>query len=229
MFGKRLPSWTKNSKLRWAVKLFFVANLLLVLIIWCSNLWVESYSKPYMYDSLDSLPTNDVALVLGTSRTTNGKWENLFFTYRITAAATLYHLKKVKHFIVSGDNPNPQYNEPRDMKKALKALGVPDSCITMDFAGKRTLDSVVRCYEIFGQKKFTIISQAFHNYRAVFIARKKGLDVVAFNAKYPETATLNAYYREWLARPKALLDLYLLGTQPSIMGEKIELRVKSEE
>jgi SanA protein len=156
--------------------------------------------------------------VLGTSRSVNGKVDNLFFTYRINTAARLYHLKKVRHFVVSGDNSNERYNEPRDMKKALKALGVPDSCITMDFGGRRTLDSIVRFRDIFGQHKGLIISQGFHNARAVFLARQFGIEARALNAAFPEKGGQLTVFREWGARVKAILDIYVLRTRPKIMG-----------
>lgn len=177
------------------------------------------------YDSIDDIVYSDVALVLGTSRSVNGVDENPYFTYRIAAATELYLSGKVKHILVSGDNSSMHYNEPRDMRHALIERGVPDSCITMDFAGLRTLDSVVRSRKIFQQKRVTIVSQEFHNYRALFIAQHYGLDAVAYNAPMPSNAAYKITMREYLARPKALLDLYILGTQPKFLGDKITIRV----
>lgn len=195
------------------------------LVVLLANLWVLSSVKSKVYTDIQEIDYSDVALVLGTSRSVNGVTENPFFTHRIKAAAELFFKKKVKHILVSGDNSSMHYNEPRDMRHALIKLGVPDSCITMDFAGLRTLDSVVRSHKIFQQKRITIVSQEFHNYRALFIANHYGLDAVAYNAAYPTEATMKTICREYLARPKALLDLYLLHTQPKFLGDKITIRV----
>jgi SanA protein len=107
------------------------------------------------------------------------------------------------------------------LKKDLIKRGIPASKIFLDYAGFRTLDSVVRCREIFGQHAVTIISQPFHNERAVFIARNKGIKAIGFNAR-----DVNKYYgfktqaREKLARGKMVLDL-IFNKQPRFLGEKI--------
>ena len=103
-----------------------------------------------VYDNLDEVPHNREALVLGTSsRLMNGD-PNPFFVSRMSRAAELYKKNKVDHFILSGDNRTRYYNEPETMRGALMALGVPDSIITLDYAGLRTFDSIVRSKEIFG-------------------------------------------------------------------------------
>lgn len=189
------------------------------------NQWMLTQVEGQVYQDKASVAYSDVALVLGTSRTVNGVHENPYFTHRITAASELFFAGKVKHILVSGDNSSLKYNEPLDMRNALLKRGVPDSCITMDFAGLRTLDSVVRSHKIFQQKRITIVSQEFHNYRALFIANYYGIDAIAYNAAAPRGTTLKTTLREYLARPKAILDLYILGTQPKYLGDKIDIRV----
>lgn len=188
------------------------------------NMAVSSIAESRLFDDLNDIPENRVGLVLGTSKYLSDGSENLFFTYRLDAAAQLYLLGKIDHIIVSGDNRMDNYNEPREMKRRLVKLGVPSDKVHFDFAGFRTLDSVVRCKEVFGQNKFTIISQKFHNERALFIARKRGIDAIAFNA---QDVGLQAGYktnmREILARVKVVIDLYILNTQPKFLGEKIEI------
>lgn len=201
------------------------AGVLASLAIFFANYWVLATVQSKVYENIDKVTYSDVALVLGTSRSVNGVDENPFFTHRIAAAAELYFQGKVKHILVSGDNSSMHYNEPRDMRHALIKLGVPDSCITMDFAGLRTLDSVVRSNKIFQQKRITVVSQEFHNYRALFIANYYKIDAIAYNAHYPTQATLKTMLREYLARPKAILDLYLLNTQPKFLGDKITIGV----
>ena len=137
-------------------------------------------------------------------------------------AASLYHMGKITHIIVSGDNRTKFYNEPFEMKKALLKLGVPDSAITLDYAGLRTLDSIIRSKEIFGQDHITIITQPFHSYRAVFISQFYQMHAVALVAEEPSSEDYPArvYFREYFARAKAILDLYILRTAPRHLGEK---------
>lgn len=210
-------------------KIFFyglAALLLLLLFLVVCNYWVTSSSKAKVFDTHKDIPTNDIALVLGTIKTTSRGYDNPYFYNRIAAAERLFKMGKVKHFIVSGDNSRKGYDEPTDMRDALMARGIPESAITLDYAGFRTLDSVVRCKEIFQQEKITIISQAFHNYRALFIAQKYDIEAVAFNAKdHFENVNTKVGFREYLARCKAVLDLYILNKQPKFLGDKIDIKI----
>ena len=127
---------------------------------------------------------------------------------------------------MSGDNSKKEYDEATDMREALVAQGVPDSCITQDYAGFRTLDSMVRCLKVFGQNKITVISQKFHNQRAVFIGNYYDMDVVAFNAKdVPDAFSLKIRIRDFFAKFKAVLDLYVLHKQPKFLGEKVAIKL----
>ncbi len=188
-----------------------------------SNLAVERCGVR-VHHSIETVPTRKTGLLLGTSRTVAGR-PNLYFRYRIEAAAQLYRAGKIEKIIVSGDNGRHSYNEPRDMKQALIAAGVPAEAITADYAGFRTLDSVVRAHRIFGQKEFTVISQEFHCNRAIYIAQRHGLDAIGFAAR--DVSFRPEFYRnrfrEILARAAAVLDTRLLGRQPKFGGEPIPL------
>jgi SanA protein len=202
----------------------FVLTLGLILLIWISNTWVVSSTEEQLYSDSDSIPANDVALLLGASKTTRNGLPNLFFQYRMEAAARLYHAGKIKHIIVSGDNHKKEYDEATDMCDALISLGVPDSCITLDYAGFRTLDSMVRCLKVFGRKKITVISQEFHNQRAIFIGNYYDMECVAFNAKdVPSQYAVKTKLREYIAKFKAVLDLYVLQTKPKFLGKEEKL------
>ena len=112
------------------------------------------------------------------------------------------------------------------MKKALIKMGVPSTAITLDYAGLRTLDSIVRSKEIFGQNEITIVTQTFHSYRALFISQYYGIDAVAFvNEKQDENDLQVIHWREILARTKAVLDLYILKTSPRHLGQKEPIRI----
>jgi SanA protein len=111
------------------------------------------------------------------------------------------------------------------MKKALIEKQIPEEAIYLDYAGFRTFDSVIRCKEIFGQASFIVISQQFHNERAVYIAHNKGIDAIAFNACDVDFNTgLKTQLREYLARVRLMIDLHLIHAKPKFLGKKIELK-----
>ena len=194
----------------------------LALIFTCDGI-ISHAAKGRCYESTDDIPHNKAALVLGTSSKLAGGRPNAYFTYRIRAAVELYNAGKVDCIVVSGDNRHASYNEPREMNRALLAAGIPESKIFMDYAGFRTLDSVVRMDTIFSQNSFTVVSQRFHIERALYIARSRGLDAIGYSA-----TDVNRFYgfrtrcREYLARVKMFIDL-LTHKEPHFGGEKIEL------
>ncbi len=196
--------------------------LLLIGFVLFSN-WIIIYTaKEDVYSEVVEIPSgNSVALLLGTSRYTKWGSTNLYFKYRIAAAAELYHRGKVKHIIVSGDNGTSNYNEPKHMQQALIDKGIPESAITLDYAGFRTLDSVVRCKKVFGQGKFIIVSQRFHIERALFIANKYNIDAIGFAAQDPpEKYSFKTRIREYFAKTKAVIDLYIIHKKPKFLGKK---------
>ena len=197
---------------------------LFIVIVMSSNFVVKYSTKNRIFSSITSIPSADVALVLGTSRYTTKGYANLFFKYRIQAAVELYKTGKIKHIIVSGDNSLFEYNEPREMRRALVREGIPIEAITLDYAGFRTLDSVVRCKEVFGQNHFIIISQEFHIARALFIAKKFKINAVGYAAKSPpQQYSFKTNFREFFARTMAIFDLYILNTQPKFLGNREEI------
>lgn len=166
---------------------------------------------------------NRAGLLLGTSRTVRSGRPNAYFYNRVDAAAALYHAGKVEYLVISGDNGRKGYNEPQDMKEALVGRGVPAEAIYLDYAGFRTYDSVVRMEKIFGQESFTVISQEFHNRRAVYIAQALGLDAVGYNAAdVAAYAGMKTRLREKLARVRMFMDLWT-GKTPKFLGEPVEI------
>jgi len=194
---------------------------LFVIVIIKVNVTVTNTGNRYCYNSIDSIPYNHCALVLGTSKYLwNGK-RNLYYTNRIKAAVELYNHNKIDYIIVSGDNRARNYNEPITMYNDLIAAGIPKKKIILDYAGFRTLDSVVRGKEVFGQDKFTIVSQSFHNQRAVFIARQKGIEAIAFNAEDNSgKLAFKVQMREMAARILVVIDM-ITEKQPHFLGEKV--------
>jgi SanA protein len=194
-----------------------------VLFILFAEWRISRATKKLLFDSYDQLPDSSVVLVLGTSQRLSNGNPNLFFTYRMNAVKELYDHGKARVIVVSGDNRRRHTNEPRDMRNALLALNIPDSIIHPDYAGFRTLDSVIRMKKVFGQSKFIIVSQKFHNERAVYIAGKNNIKVVGYNAKNVSMRYgFKTFVRERLARVKVFIDI-LIKKEPHFLGEPINI------
>ncbi|ANE53533.1 SanA/YdcF family protein [Flavisolibacter tropicus] len=192
----------------------------LVAVVYC-NWAVNKAAEGKLFRQVKEVPFNKVGLLLGTSKFLEGGRANLYYQYRIQAALELYKAGKVQYIIVSGDNSREDYNEPELMRNDLVQGGIDSNHIVLDYAGFRTFDSIVRLREIFGQSKVTIISQQFHNERALYIASKEGITAVAYNAKDVTTAAgFKTRLRERLARVKVFVD-YLTNKQPKYLGPKI--------
>lgn len=202
-----------------------IFSLVLLITLIASYKSVEKVAKDYVYGNTDEIPYKKVGLLLGTNPIGPSGGPNYYFTYRIEAAVRLYEAGKISCILVSGDNHSKDYDEPKCMKEALMKKGIPESVIYLDYAGFRTLDSIIRAKEIFGQDSFTIISQKFHNERAIYLARHYGISAIGFNAKDVRMAATNlkiAIGRESMARVKMYIDI-LFNKQPKFLGEQITI------
>lgn len=201
----------RRRRLGWVVVWLIVAAI--VFVLFC-DLCTRLMAKNALHDNIQQLPPQQVGLLFGCSDRTGGR-ENLFFRYRIDAAISLWEAGKLRRLIVSGDNRRVDYNEPMKMKKALMARGFPESAIVCDFAGRRTLDSVVRAHRVFGESTILCITQRFQNERAICIAHAFDIHATGFNAQdVPQHLALRTRLRELAARVRLWLDLHLFGTQP---------------
>jgi SanA protein len=197
--------------------------LILLTLTYMADRQIIKKSSAFITDDVNKLKVTNTALLLGTNPQLKDGSRNDFFYFRIDAAVELFKAGKIKFVIVSGDNSKETYNEPVEMKKALVNRGIPEKVIFLDFAGLRTFDSVIRAREIFGQNSFIVVSQKFHNERAVFIARKYGIEAYGFNAKEVEAFKgLKTKLREFLAGDKVFIDL-LFGMEPKFSGEKVTI------
>ena len=215
--------WLDGFLRRWLLR-FMVIGTHLTVALTAVYLVVWLMSRGRCYDTVEEVPHRVCGLVLGTTPRV-GSHDNQFFKARIRAAADLFNAGKVTYLIVSGDNSHNGYDEPSEMKAALIAEGVPSKRIYCDYAGFRTLDSVVRARRIFGQREFTVISQTYHNERALYIAKRFGMpECVALNAgNAAADKMLKQNIRELFARIMAVLDVEFLKTQPKFLGEKIAI------
>lgn len=195
----------------------------LLIVLFC-NAIIEYSTKGKTFSDLAQVPKNKVGLVLGTSKRLTDGQPNPYYIYRINATIELFRAGKIEFILVSGDNGSIYYNEPNTFKKDLVKGGIPEEKIFLDYAGFRTLDSMVRAKSIFGLDSVTVISQEFHIERAIYLAEKKGLYAIGFNAKdVSGNQGLQVRLREYFARVKVFLDL-LLNTQPKFYGEKVEIK-----
>ncbi len=197
--------------------------LLLLISMTAANLLIGSYAR-YTTDCISELQPVHCAILLGTSKWLKGGRKNLYYQHRIVAATELYRRGKCKKIIVSGDNSTIYYNEPMTMKRDLVKMGIKDEDIICDYAGFRTLDSIIRFKEIFGQQKGIVISQEFHNTRAVYIGRSYGIDLHGFNARDVQVYYgVKTKFREFFSKMMCVLDVHFFYTQPKFLGEKVSV------
>lgn len=211
-------------------KIKIAVSSVLMLIIVCAGTAficfsiVKNNAENRLYSDVKQIPHNKVGLLLGTAPVTPWGVHNNYYDYRINAATELFKAGKIDYILVSGDNHSTDYDEPTCMRDSLMVRGIPKDKIILDYAGFRTLDSVVRAKEIFGQDSITIISQQFHNERALYLAKHYEIEAVAYNAKDVEywKKKLKIHGREYLARVKMFIDLYT-GKKPKFLGERIKI------
>ena len=194
------------------------------LAVYFADRLVKNNAVSKIYSSVKNVPNNRVGLLLGTSKFLSNGSINLYYKYRLEAAVKLFKAKKINFIIVSGDNSSKAYDEPTDFKIDLIEAGVPENKIYLDYAGFRTLDSVVRAKEVFNQEKLTIISQNFHNERAIYLAEVYNIKAIGFNAKdVLGKYGLRVKIREYLARVKVFADI-IFKVSPKFLGNKVIIK-----
>lgn len=208
------------------LKQLFKIGFILLLAVLLSNFLISYKTENKTFDNIENLPKNKVGLILGTGKVTKNGNINLYYKYRLQAAFLLWKNNKVDKILISGDNSRKDYDEPSTFKADLVQLGVPETDIYLDYAGFRTLDSVVRAKKVFGIESVTIISQKFHNERAIYLAENNNINAVGFNAKdLNGRFGLRTKLREYLARTKAIIDV-IINKQPKFLGPTIEISCK---
>lgn len=209
--------WVKTNLARklisYSLYSLFIFGLLLIFI----DQAIGFYVRQNIYTNIETLPHRPYGLVLGTSKYFAKNTPNLFYSYRLFAAHELVKRNKIDYLLLSGDNRTKAYNEPRMMFNDLKRMGVPEELMYMDYAGFRTLDSVIRAKHVFKANSMTIITQKFHCERALFIAKYHNIDAICFAAEYPSGYTF-VRFREFFARLQAVLDL-LIEKEPHFLGK----------
>ncbi|RUM69196.1 MAG: vancomycin resistance protein [Sulfurovum sp.] len=208
-------------------KILFLSFLVAILYVWVvyNNDNMAKEASPFIYSDISKIPPKRALLLLGTTKYLSGQRINYFYKYRIDSAVKLFKAGKVKAIVVSGDNGSKYYDETTTMHDDLVARGIPSKYITLDYAGFRTLDSIVRAEAIFDLEDYIIVSQRFHLERAIYIAHAKNQKVLGFVAKdFRNTVWAKRMeHRELLARAKAFLDIHILGKEPRFYGSKVKV------
>lgn len=216
-YGKR--KWVRAFALS-----FLICVILGILSVIICNTLVKRSTEHLLYNDVQEIPYRRVGLVLGTSPLAKSGRENLYYRYRLQAVADLYFAGKISYILISGDNHIKGYNEPEWMRDALVEMGIPYSIIYLDYAGFRTYDSMIRAKKVFDLSSVTVISQYWHNERAVYIASRTGLDAIGYNARDLRTRRnyLKNHSRELLAKVKVVLD-FIFHKKPKFLGEVIPI------
>lgn len=213
-----MRSFSKCNLFKYGCRMIFVI-LLGLFFLAAIDLYVGSFSRGRLYRAVGEIPHRRAALVLGCSKYTQGRL-NLYYQRRINAAAELWQAGKIDAIVVSGDNSRKDYDEPSTMKADLIEKGVPADYITIDYAGFRTLDSVIRAEQVFGLKDYMVVSQPFHCRRAIYLARQQGQSVIGYcAADVAGSSGMKIRLREVLARAKAVVDI-LISQPPKYLGKQ---------
>lgn len=215
-----------KMKIKWYRIAPFGIVVLLIVILgfpWYANRLVSNAGIDKTYNNIEEVPNTRVGLLLGTSRFVKSGRKNLYFEYRIKAATSLLKSGKIQYLIISGDNGNKNYDEPTEMKNELIQNGIDSTKLFLDYAGFRTFDSIVRAKEVFGQDTLLVISQKFHNERAIYIANRLDMHAIGFNAQDVQKAYgFKTTIREEFARVKVIVDFWF-GVKPKFLGQKIRI------
>ena len=179
-----------------------------------ANLWVVLATSGQIITADELKNKGQTALILGTSYQTVEGASNPFFTSRISTGIKLYKEDLVTDFILSG-SATLYYNEPKAMGRSLLEADIPEDIFTFDTLGVRTLSSIIRCKEVYKKEQVIIITQKFHAYRALFISNYYDLEAVAIPTDDVDSnGKAGIILREFLARPLAVIDLYILNRRP---------------
>ena len=206
--------------------LLVLCGLLLITVLGLDR-WMSWKTAPYIYDELQDLPYRQVGVVLGTAKYYRTGVINQYYRYRMQGALNAYNSGKVNYLLLSGDNALQSYNEPMTMRRDLIKAGVAPEDIVLDYAGFRTLDSIVRTRKVFDTNDFIIITQRFHCERALFIALHMGIQAQCYAVPSPKDM-LSVRVREFGARFGALADLYIFKREPRFLGPLVPIPAMHE-
>ena len=192
------------------------------LTVYVVNLHVQSYTDRKLQTSITEIPVEKpprVAIVFGAGVRSDGSPKDALYD-RIVTAVELYRAGRVRKLLMSGDNPTHNYDEPTAMKQTATELGVPESDIVLDFAGRRTYDTCYRAKEIFEVRNAILVTQEFHQARALYLCNNLGVESVGITANRRKYIGENYWaFREFFSVFSAWFEMNFLPFEP-VKGEK---------
>ncbi len=208
------------------LKRIFFGLIIIILLMMATALgldrWISWKTAPFIYEDVTTLPHRQVGVVLGTAKYYRAGVINQYYLYRMQGALNAYNSGRVNYLLLSGDNAQQNYNEPMTMRRDLIKAGVDPADIVLDYAGFRTLDSIVRTRKVFDTNDFIIITQRFHCERALYIALHLGIQAQCYAVPSPKNM-LSVRAREVGARLGAMADLYLMKREPRFLGPLVPI------
>ncbi len=223
-----MKDWIKKKLVKRFIVITLAFSVILIAFVFFITLNIQNFSKPYIVnkESPDK-PSCYTAIILGASVHKNGNLSSILLD-RVNSALDLYKAGRVKRFLLSGDHGQTDYDEVNTMKNYLIKEGVDSSDIFLDHAGFDTYSSMVRAKEIFKVDSLYIVTQQYHLYRAVYIARKIGLNAYGYVAdKRKYNAIMKYTLREWLANVKSWIWVKT-NHQPIYLGDSISITGESK-
>ncbi|MBP5157010.1 MAG: YdcF family protein [Treponema sp.] len=191
----------------------------------CVNLYMVAYARPYVYKDVDSLPYKYTVILPG-ARVYQSTVSHVVAD-RIEGTLRCINAGKAEHILVSGDHGRKDYDEVNQILAYMRRVyGTDEGIVFLDHAGFSTYETAYRARDVFCVTDAIIVTQKFHTYRAVYIARKLGLDAVALEApelfSYADRTRASWAVRETLARVKAFFDV-ARSAKPTYLGEQIPI------
>ncbi len=197
-----------------------------MLFVLFANAYIVLSVCPYIFENLEAVPRRYAAIVMGARAYSDGS-VSFVFRDRIAGGVELLEDGTVQKILVSGDHGRKNYDEVNAALSYIKKMhGTDESLVFLDHAGFSTYDTMYRARSVFCVDDAVIVTQAFHIYRSVFIARKLGMNAVGFipEEKNPFRKSLKLHWeaRESLARVKDFFSV-LFHAKPTFLGEQIPI------
>lgn len=188
------------------------------------NGWVVGSVSSRMLSEEQAAALQDVdcIVVLGCQVRSDGSPSHMLED-RLKRSVALYDMNASPKILMSGDHGTVEYDEVDAMKRYAVNAGVPSADVFMDHAGFSTYETVYRAKEIFGADKVIIVTQEYHLYRALYIAKQLGVDAYGVAADYRQySGQLSRDIREVLARVKDF-GMGIFQPEPTYLGEAIPI------
>jgi SanA protein len=199
------------------IKITALAAVILFLAILSVNIFINEYSKGYIYESVDSIPYAQAVLILGASVYSDGRLSDILKD-RVITAINLYQKGKAEKILISGYGKGKNYNEVDSIKAYIVDQGIPEYAILSDYSGDDTYDSLYRAKNISKLESINIATQNYHLPRAVYIARRLGMEASGISSDLQTYQRISFFkLREEFASLKAVFDI-LLQAKPDKAG-----------